>query len=141
MKKMKFRRFIYKLLKYSLFACVIVSTAKLISFSNEQRRENLRRERRRSTAIAIIICIFSIGAAFAAGYAALREVRRRRGGYLFDLFDRDEYDVVEPDEEELFEDIIRGELNGHDEDGNTSAVLCSERIPLDEEDTSENYKQ
>ncbi|MCQ2353824.1 MAG: hypothetical protein MJ102_01825 [Clostridia bacterium] len=140
MNRMKFRRFTHRLFKRSLLLCAIISTAAVLSSITAQRREKILAERRRKSALTVVLCIFSTCIALGAAYAALHEIKHRRGGYLFDLFDRDEYDVVEPDEEERFEDIIRGELNGDDEDFSGS-VICPENIPLDEEVTAENYRQ
>ena len=141
MNKMKFRRFMYRLLKFSLFGCAIASTAGLFSFLVERRNDKIRSERRRGTLIAVLICVLSTAAAAGGLFAAIHEIRKRRGGYLFDFFDRDEYDVVEPDEEDGLVDMIRGELNGNEGEGSDSEVIRPADIPLDDEDTADNYRQ
>ena len=141
MNKMKFRRFFYKFLKFSLFGCAIASTVGLYSFLVERRNEKIRSERRRGTLIAVLICVLSTAAAVGGAFAAIHEIRKRRGGYLFDFFDRDEYDVVEPDEEDGLVDMIRGELNGNEGEVADSDVIRPADIPLDEEETADNYRQ
>lgn len=138
MKKMKFYRFARRFFKYSLFLAIIVSTAKLLEFIDDQRRENKRRERRRHIALSVLACLATVAGTVTAAWAALREIRRRRGGYLFDLFDRDNYDVVSPDEEDKYSDIIKGELNRED-DGASNRKIHTARIPLDDETTAEDF--
>ena len=132
---MKFRRIARRVFKYSLLLALIVSGAKLFEFIDEQRRVTAKREKRRSVLLSVFAVIATVAATVGAAWAGLRELRRRRGGYLFDLFDRDNYEVVSPDEEDKYSDIINGELNREDE-----AVTCrrirAEHIPLDDETTA-----
>ena len=134
---MKFRRIARRVFKYSLLLALIVSGAKLFEFIDEQRRVTAKREKRRSVLLSVFAVIATVAATVGAAWAGLRELRRRRGGYLFDLFDRDNYEVVSPDEEDKYSDIINGELNREDE-----AVTCrrirAEHIPLDDETTAED---
>lgn len=127
-----------KLFKYSFLIGLIVSSAKLLAFIDETRRENRRRERRRSTAITLAACMFTAGSLVAAFFIGIRHLKRRRGGYVVDLFDRDEYDVVEPEEEDEFENIIHGELHKTD-DTVAPQKLSGIHIPLDDEATEENF--
>ena len=61
------------------------------------------------------------------------------GGYAIDLFDRDEYDIVSPDEEDELESIMHGELDGKNDGSASHGHSVSEHIPVDDEATVENF--
>ena len=84
--------------RLSVATAAVISIFKLCVYAEEQRRDLLRRERRRSAAITLLFSISALVALFTALASAIAEVKKRNGGYAIDLFDRDEYDIVSPDE-------------------------------------------
>ena len=137
--KKSFARFIRKFFVYSAIAGVIVTSVKCLEFFEEQKRERIRRERRDSLLSSACIALIAIGA-FATGLCvAIRNVKKTHGGYLVDLFDRDEYDVVSPEEEDSFEDLVRSELRHSDDDDVATPRLHKDTIPVDDEASEEDY--
>ena len=89
--------------------------------------------------ITLFFAVSALAGLFAALAAAVAEMRKKNGGYAVDLFDRDEYDIVSPDEESDFEGIMRGELDGKNDDAETNQAPVDEHIPIDDEATVENF--
>lgn len=137
MKNLKFRRIARGVFKYSLLITVVVSAVKLFEYTEEQHKINVKHEKRRQIVLSALAVLGTVAGVFVAAWAGLKEVRRRRGGYLFDLFDRDNYDVVGADEEDKYSDIIKGELNRED-DGSTVRRIRTEHVPVDDETTADN---
>ena len=92
-----------------------------------------------SAMITLFFAVSALAGLFAALAAAVAEMRKKNGGYAVDLFDRDEYDIVSPDEESDFEGIMRGELDGKNDDAETNQAPVDEHIPIDDEATVENF--
>ena len=125
--------------RLSVATAAVISIFKLCVYAEEQRRDLLRRERRRSAAITLLFSISALVALFTALASAIAEVKKRNGGYAIDLFDRDEYDIVSPDEEDELESIMRGELDGKNNESASHGHSVSEHIPVDDEATVENF--
>ena len=136
---MKFRRFFYKLGKYSMFVITVITCYNITNHLLEIRAERIKKEKQKNDLIAafsIISWIIGIAAIFAAMIKYLKYLKK---GYLLDLFDTEEYDVIEPDEETPAESIIRSELRGSEElDEHEKLIL--QHIPLDEDACEEDYK-
>lgn len=137
MKKMKFLRVMRRLFRVFLFLAAVVSSSSLLTIMHDREREKAIREKRYHLISTVLVCITTTAVSVAAFCVSIAAIRRRRGGYLFDLFDRDEYDLVSPDEEDEYSDIINGELNPDDE-GITVRRMNRVHIPLDDETTEEN---
>ena len=118
--------------RLSVATAAVISIFKLCVYAEEQRRDLLRRERRRSAAITLLFSISALASAIA-------EVKKRNGGYAIDLFDRDEYDIVSPDEEDELESIMHVELDGKNDGSASHGHSVSEHIPVDDEATVENF--
>lgn len=136
---MKFRRLIYRLGKYSMFVFTVITCYNLTSHLLELRSEKIKRERNKRTAIAVssvVVCLIGSVIAFAG---LIKYIKHLKKGYLLDLFDTDEYDVIAPEEEFPAESIIRSELCGTD-DFVVHEQLSANHIPLDEEASEDDYK-
>ena len=122
------------------FLGAIVAACKVI-FSKRGKKENKNPDAENSRNTLAILCIVLVAlAALITGIVlALRYIRKVRGGYLIDLFDRDEYDVISPEEEDNFEDLIRGELRPSGDDDYAVPNLRYDVVPLDDEATEDNY--
>lgn len=135
----RIRRLMRRAFRLSLATAAAVSVFRLSLYAEEQRRDRIRREQRRSTAVTMFLGLTAIGALAAAFASALAELKRKNGGYAIDLFDRDEYDIVSPDEEDELECIMHGELDGKSDDAEDASAHRGEHIPVDDEATVENY--
>ena len=118
----------------------MISIFKLCAYAEEQRRDLIRRERRRSASITLLFSITALAVLFAAFASALSELKKKNGGYALALFDRDEYDIVSPDEEDELESIMQGELAATDDAPARNPHSVSAHIPVDDEATVENYR-
>ncbi|MDD6260898.1 MAG: hypothetical protein PUA74_07445 [Clostridiales bacterium] len=125
--------------RLSVATAAVISIFKLCVYAEEQRRDLLRRERRHSAAITLLFSISALVALFTALASAIAEVKKRNGGYAIDLFDRDEYDIVSPDEEDELESIMHGELDGKNDESASHGHSVGEHIPVDDEATVENF--
>ena len=135
---MKFRRFLNKLGKYSMFVITVITCYNITSHLFELRDERIKQEKRKRTLITIISVfswIFGILSIFAI---LAKYIKYLKKGYLLDLFDTEDYDVIEPDEETPAECFIKSELYGN-EDSNAHERLNPIHIPLDEEACEEDY--
>lgn len=135
----RIRKRLRRAFRLSVAAAAVISIFKLCAYAEEQRRDLIRRERRRSASITLLFSITALAALFAAFASALTEIKKKNGGYAIDLFDRDEYDIVSPDEEDELESIMHGELGNDEVDSATSSTV-SAHIPVDDEATVENYR-
>lgn len=135
----RIKRRLRRAFKLSVATAAVISIFKLCAYAEEQRRENMRRERRHSAAVTLMFSVSALAALFAAMASALAEIKKRNGGYAIDLFDRDEYDIVSPDEEDELESIMHGELAGKNDEAPTGARSVGEHVPVDDEATVENF--
>lgn len=136
---MKLRRILYKLGKYSMFVITVITCYNITTHLFEIRAERIRKEKQKRVGITIL-SVFSwiLGiAAIAAGL--IKYIKYLKKGYLLDLFDTEDYDVIEPDEESPAESIIRSELYGSEE-CEEHEKLNPNHIPLDEEASEDDYK-
>lgn len=138
-KSMKFRRFIYRLGKYSMFVFTVITCYNITTHILELRAEKLRREKNKKTAIVVLSVIMWLMGSVLAIAGVMKYIKHLKKGYLLDLFDTEAYDVIDPEEEFPAESIIRSELCGTDDSGEHEQ-LVSNHIPLDEEATEEDYK-
>ena len=135
---MKFRRFIYRLGKYSMFVFTVITCYNLTSHIIEQRAEKNKRNRNKKIAIIVLsILLWFVGLIFAIA-CLIKYIKHLKKGYLLDLFDTEAYDVIDPDEEFPAESIIKSELCGI-EDSAEHEQLISHHIPLDDEASEEDY--
>lgn len=136
---MKFRRFIYRFGKYSMFFITAITSYHITKHLIELRREKIRKERIKKNIASALGIISGIAAIVVGAIALLKYIEHLRKGYLFDLFDGDSYDVIAPDEESVADSMIRGELSYNDDAGSQEHVYTN-LIPLDEEATEDDYK-
>lgn len=130
----RFKKRVRRTFRLAVAAAAVISIFKLCAYAEEQRREQ-----RHSAMITLFFAVSALAGLFAALAAAVAEMRKKNGGYAVDLFDRDEYDIVSPDEESDFEGIMRGELDGKNDDAETNQAPVDEHIPIDDEATVENF--
>ncbi|MEI3057429.1 MAG: hypothetical protein V8T53_03430 [Eubacteriales bacterium] len=135
----RFKKRVRRTFRLAVAAAAVISIFKLCAYAEEQRRDLIRREQRHSAMINLFFAVLALAGLFAALAAAVAEMRKKNGGYAVDLFDRDEYDIVSPDEESDFEGIMRGELDGKNDDAETNQAPVDEHIPIDDEATVENF--
>ena len=135
----RFKKRVRRTFRLAVAAAAVISIFKLCAYAEEQRRDLIRREQRHSEMITLFFAVSALAGLFAALAAAVAEMRKKNGGYAVDLFDRDEYDIVSPDEESDFEGIMRGELDGKNDDAETNQAPVDEHIPIDDEATVENF--
>ena len=136
---MKFRRFIYRLGKYSMFVFTVITCYNLTSHIIELRAEKVKREKRNRIAVAVLSILFWFVGLVVAAVCLIKYIKHLKKGYLLDLFDTEAYDVIDPEEEFPAESIIKSELCGTD-DSTEHEQLKSNHIPLDEEASEEDYK-
>ncbi len=136
---MKFRRFIYRLGKYSMFIFTVITCYNLTTHIIELRAEKLKREKNKKIAIVIISVLLWFAGLVLAFACLIKYIKHLKKGYLLDLFDTEAYDVIEPEEEFPAESIIKSELCGND-DSAVHEQLISNHIPLDEDACEEDYK-
>lgn len=125
--------------RLTVAAAAVMAIFKLCLYAEEQRRDNRRRERRNSALVTLLLGISTLAGLFAALTSALAELKKKNGGYAIDLFDRDEYDIISPDEEDEFESIMQGELDGTNDDAAEPHASHGERVPVDDEATLDNF--
>ena len=135
----RFKKRVRRTFRLAVAAAAVISIFKLCAYAEEQRRDLIRREQRHSAMITLFFAVSALAGLFAALAAAVAEMRKKNGGYAVDLFDRDEYDIGSPDEESDFEGIMRGELDGKNDDAETNQAPVDEHIPIDDEATVENF--
>lgn len=135
---MKFRRILYRIGKYSMFIITVITCYNLTTHLLEFRREKIRKEKNKKTALVCLTVLASVASFFVAVAAILKYVKLLKKGYLLDLFDTDAYDVIEPEEEFPAESYIKSELNTV-EDAADHEKLTAKQIPLDEDACEEDY--
>lgn len=134
--RMKFRRALYKLGKYAMFVFSVITCYNITTALLEARAEKQRTEKRKRIAL-LVFTVFAWTAAIGGGIALiLKYIKHLKKGYLFDFFDTEAYDVIEPDEEAPAESLIRSDLYGSD-DAADHEKLTTSNIPLDEEASEE----
>ena len=107
----RFKKRVRRTFRLAVAAAAVISIFKLCAYAEEQRRDLIRREQRHSAMITLFFAVSALRDSLRRP-AAVAEMRKKNGGYAVDLFDRDEYDIVSPDEESDFEGIMRGEPDG-----------------------------
>ena len=135
----KIKRFFKKAFNLLAICGSVISTVKLIDFINAQKIENEKSKRRQTATIALIAVFGGILLLACGAYFFVTYVKSRRSGYFFDFFDRDSYDIIDPDEEDQYESIIRGELSRHEDSAPTERINVHS-IPLDDEETEDSFK-
>lgn len=136
---MKFRRFLYRLGKYSMFVVTVITCYNLTNHLLELRAERIKKEKTKRAVIIVFSVLAWLSALVIAFAAILKYIKHLRKGYLLDLFDGEAYDVIEPDEEAPAESMIKSELYEND-DAADHEQLNSNHIPLDEEASEDDYK-
>lgn len=136
---MKFRRILYKIGKYSMFVITVITCYNITNHILELRAERIKKEKNKRTLVAVLSALSWIIGIVAAFIGLIKYIKYLKKGYLLDLFDTEDYDVIEPDEENPAESIIRSELYGN-EDSEEHAKLNQNHIPLDEEACEDDYK-
>lgn len=136
---MKFKRFLYRLGKYSMFVITVITCYNLTTHLFELRAERIKKEKTKRAVIIVFSVLAWLSAIVIAFAALLKYIKHLRKGYLLDLFDSEAYDVIEPDEEVPAESMIKSELCGSD-DVDEHEKLMSNHIPLDEEASEDDYK-
>ncbi len=137
--KMKFRRIIYRIGKYSMFIFSVITCYNLTNHILELRAERKKKDKVKRAAIISLSILTWIIASFVAFALLIKYIKHLKKGYLLDLFDTEAYDVIDPDEEVPSESIINAELYNNDESAEHE-VLSSLKIPLDEEASEDDYK-
>lgn len=136
---MKFKRFIYRLGKHSMFVITVITCYNLTTHLLELRAERIKKEKTKRAVLIVFSVLAWLSAVVVAFAALLKYIKHLRKGYLLDLFDSEAYDVIEPDEEVPAESMIKSELCGND-DTAEHEKLNSNHIPLDEEASEDDYK-
>jgi len=137
--RIKLRRIFYRLGKYSMFIISIITCYNLTTHILEIRAEKLRSKNRKRLLAIISFVLLWVSAIIIALLSVIKYIKHLKKGYLFDLFDRDTYDVIDPDEESPAESIIKSELSNTDETSAPEKLIIN-HIPLDEEATEDDYK-
>ena len=136
---MKFRRILYKLGKYFMFVITVISCYNITTHLFELRAERIKKEKNKRTLIAVFSTISWIIGILAVFAATMRYIKHLKKGYLLDLFNTEDYDVIEPDEENPAESFIKSELYYSEESEEHEKLNCN-HIPLDEEACEDDYK-
>ena len=75
-----------------------------------------------------------------AGYFLIKGARKKNNGYVFDLFDGEDYEVFDDDEAKNAERTIRASFNKrHSADGRGKSAKPIYEIPVDDEATEEDF--
>ncbi len=75
-----------------------------------------------------------------AGYFLIKNARKKNNGYMFDLFDEEDYEVFDEDEAADAEHKIRASFNKrHGAEGRGASVKPAYEIPVDEDATEEDF--
>ena len=135
---MKFRRFIYRLGKYSMFIVTVITCYNITSHIIELRTEKIKKENHKRIAIVVLSVLLWFASLIIASACLIKYIKHLKKGYLLDLFDTEDYDVIDPEEEFPAESIIKSELCGID-DSADHEQLNSNHIPLDEEASEADY--
>lgn len=99
------------------------------------------KKKRNDAADKLIIAgwIAGIGAAlFFGAKFLLKHVRKMRGGYLFDIFDRDKFDIADADGARELEDEVRSDLSVGDAPVVSESTGRCASVPLDEDANETN---
>lgn len=137
MKKRLLFKFVKYIFKSAFFLGVFSSVIKTASYINQKYfKEHLRKNHTYKkyhialvvgTISSLLIFVFSILLFF---------LRKNKGFYLFNIFDKDRFKAIKPDEASIIENAVRAELN---ED------ICSvpsnrgiPQVPIDTEATEDN---
>ena len=120
------------------FVGAIIAAGKVI-FGKEKHENDKKSEDGTNLLVAICVLLVGVGALVVGAFFALRSIRKIRGGYIIDLFDRDEYDVISPEEEDNFEELIRSELRPSGDDDCAAPKLRDDIVPVDEDATEDDY--
>lgn len=122
-----------------MFILSIITCYNLTTHILEIRAEKHRNKNRKRIFIIFAFILLWITGIILALISVIKYIKHLKKGYLLDLFDRDTYDVIDPEEEVPAESIIKSELSTTDE---TSApeILIINHIPLDEEASEDDYK-
>lgn len=120
------------------FIGAIAAACKVI-FGRESRDDDKSSDDGTNLLVAICVLLVGIGTLVGGVLFALRSIRRVRGGYIIDLFDREDYDVISPEEEDNFEELIRSELRPSGDDDCAAPKLRDDIVPVDEDATEDNY--
>ncbi len=116
--------------------CFFMTAIELLEHLGERRRERYRRERAKQLLVILGWITVAVAASTVAVCLLIRQLKKRADGYLWDIFDREDYDVISPEEEGEFESTIKQTLSKDDEDAPTVRI---DEIPLDEETTEADY--
>jgi hypothetical protein len=135
----RFRRVLHKLGKYTMFIITVITCYNITTHLFELRAERIKKEESKRTAIAVISALSWTFGICAVLTGIIKYIKYLKKGYLLDLFDTEDYDVIEPDEENPAESIIRSELYGIEENEEHEKLNCM-HIPLDEEACEDDYK-
>ena len=136
---MKFRRFLNKLSKYSMFAVSVITCYNITNHLFELRAERLKKEKNKRAVLAVCSALLWTIGIVAVIAAIMKYIKYLKKGYLLDLFDTEDYDVIEPDEENPAESLIKSDLYGCEEN-EEHEKLNHNHIPLDEEACEDDYK-
>ncbi|MBR3964542.1 MAG: hypothetical protein IKJ80_03960 [Clostridia bacterium] len=137
-KKESFNKIFLAVTACTAFIGAIVAAGKVI-FGKESHTDDKKGEDSTSLLVAICVLLVGVGTLVGGVLFALRSIRKVRGGYIIDLFDRDEYDVISPEEEDNFEVLIRGELRPSGDDDCAAPKLSDDIVPVDEDTNEDNY--
>lgn len=135
----KIRRVLNKLGKYTMFVITVITCYNITTHLFELRAERIKKEKNKRTIIAVFSVLSWIIGICAALAGIFKYIKYLKKGYLLDLFDTEDYDVIEPDEETPAESMIKSELYGC-EDAEEHEKLNYKHIPLDEDACEDDYK-
>ncbi len=99
-------------------------------------QERIAREKRHR-ALSLAFVIMALFSATAAMLIALGEQKKKNGGYIFNIFNSEDYDIVDADEEAEMERIMRGELDRGED--STSASVGRHTVDVDDEESAEDF--
>ena len=127
-----------KILKYFSAVCIWLtinlSILKIFQHYERQEADARRIEKRRRAFTAVISAVGLAFGGLALLQVVIKYIKRLRGGYLFDLFDRDKYDIIDPEADGDFGSAMRDELKRTDSDSEQHKAAAAS-VPVDEEAT------
>ncbi|MCQ2427901.1 MAG: hypothetical protein MJ137_05810 [Clostridia bacterium] len=150
MKKIKIRFNWKKAVKAAcevmLWIALNLSVWKVLKLIEKIEQRNKRKERIKKAFHIFIASAAGIFTASAITYGVLKHLKKIKGGYLFNIFDREKYDIIENGSEDGLDLAIRDELSASGNDGHKSKGGADSRmngdsfsIPVDEDASEKDF--
>jgi len=144
--KFNAKKFLKIISTICLWITLNLSIFKLFTYLDKLEARHRRREKIKKALTATGITILSVGGFITAFCLCIKHLKKVKGGYLFNFFDREKYDIIENGSESNLVTAIRDELSasgneGHiDENGNDVRTQGeSFSIPVDTEASEKDF--